>query len=98
MASQFVDGFGLSQSSVSRAFVERSRKALERFESRSLAEEDFVALWVDGKTLASEQIVLAMGLRLDGTKSILGTARMLHGERFGHQRALPGSDRARPAL
>ena len=72
VASQFVDGFGLSQSSVSRAFVERSRAALERFEARSLAEDDFVALWVDGKTLASEQIVLAMGLRLDGTKSILG--------------------------
>ena len=39
----FLDGFGLSQSSVSRVFQERSRRALEAFEARSLADEDFVA-------------------------------------------------------
>lgn len=72
VARGFVDGFGLSQSSVSRAFVARSTQALERFEQRSLAEDDFVALWLDGKTLASEQIVLCLGLRLDGVKRVLG--------------------------
>jgi hypothetical protein len=39
VASQFVDGFGLSQSSVSRRFAKRAEKALREFESRSLEEE-----------------------------------------------------------
>ena len=36
VANQFVGGFGLSQSSVSRQFQKRAQKALEEFESRSL--------------------------------------------------------------
>lgn len=72
VGSQFVDGFGLSQSSVSRRLVERSAAALERFDTRSLVEDDFVALWLDGKWFAGEQVVLCMGLRMDGVKRVLG--------------------------
>jgi transposase-like protein len=72
VASEFVDGFGLSQSSVSRAFQERSRKALEEFERRSLKEHDFVGLWIDGKSQAKEQIVIALGLTMQGEKVPLG--------------------------
>jgi len=72
VAGAFVDGFGLSQSSVSRSFQERSRKALEAFEQRSLAEEDFVALWIDGKYLAGVQMVICLGLTMDGRKLPLG--------------------------
>jgi putative transposase len=43
VAGQFVDGFGLSQSSVSRRFQERAQKTLEEFEERSLEEENFLA-------------------------------------------------------
>ena len=55
VASQFIDGFGLSQSSVSRQFQERAQQALEEFENRSLEEENFLALWIDGKRVAGEQ-------------------------------------------
>jgi len=72
VAGAFADGFGLSQASVSRSFQERSRKALEAFEQRSLAEEDFVALWIDGKYLASIQMVICLGLTIDGRKLPLG--------------------------
>ena len=72
VASDYADGFGLSQSSVSRKFIQASRKALERFERRSLAEEDLVALWLDGKHLGGERIVICMGLRLDGSRFVLG--------------------------
>lgn len=68
----FTDGFGLSQSSVSRAFIERSAKALEEFEQRSLAEHDFVALLIDGKHLARQQIVIALGITIKGEKLPLG--------------------------
>ncbi len=72
VASEFVDGFGLSQSSTSRAFQERSRKALEEFEHRSLDDYDFVGLWIDGKSQAREQIVIALGLTMQGEKVPLG--------------------------
>ena len=72
VASAFLDGFGLSQSSVSRAFQERSRRALEAFEARSLAEDDIVALWIDGKYLAGVQVVICLGLTMDGRKLTLG--------------------------
>ncbi len=72
VAGAFADGFGLSQASVSRSLQERSRKALEAFEQRSLTEEDFVALWVDGKYLAGVQIVICLGLTMDGRKLPLG--------------------------
>ena len=72
VASQFVDGFGLSQSSVSRQFQERAQKALEEFESRSLEEENFLALWVDGKRVAGEQMIVCMGVTESGYKKVLG--------------------------
>jgi transposase-like protein len=72
VASEFVDGFGLSQSSASRSFQERSRKALEAFERRSLSGYDFVGLWIDGKSQAKEQIVIALGLTMQGEKVPLG--------------------------
>jgi len=55
VASQFVEGYGLSQSSVSRRFQERAEEALEEFENRSLENENFLALWIDGKHVAGEQ-------------------------------------------
>ena len=72
VASQFVDGFGLSQSSVSRRFRERAQKALEDFEGRSLEEENFLALWIDGKRVAGEQMIVCMGVTESGYKKVLG--------------------------
>ncbi len=68
----FTDGFGLSQSTVSRSFIARSAKALEAFEQRSLAEHDWVALLIDGKHLARQQIVIALGVTIEGQKIPLG--------------------------
>jgi len=72
VASQFVDGFGLSQSSVSRRFQKRAQQALEEFESRSLEEENFLALWIDGKHVAGEQMIICMGVTEKGYKKVLG--------------------------
>lgn len=72
VASQFVEGFGLSQSSVSRRFQKRAQKALEEFESRSLEEENFLALWLDGKHVAGEQMIICMGVTEAGYKKVLG--------------------------
>ena len=65
VASQFVDGFGLSQSSVSRRFQERGQQALEAFEGRSLEkvvfgkEEEVLELFED-HTAHAERTHLTM--------------------------------------
>ena len=72
VAGPFVDGFGLNQSSVSRRFQERAQKALEEFENRSLEEENVLALWIDGKHVAGEQMLVCMGGTEAGYKKVLG--------------------------
>ncbi len=98
MASAFLDGFGLSQSSVSRTFQERSRRALETFEARSLADEDFVALWIDGKYLAGVQVVICLGTRDGWPKAAFRFCRDHDREQRGHQGSVAGFDWARPQL
>jgi len=68
VAGHFLEGFGLSQSTVSREFQQRTKAALEQFERRSLAEEDFIGLWIDGKVFSKQQIVIALGLTMEGRK------------------------------
>ena len=57
---------------VSRRFQERSRKALEAFENRSLKEQDIIALIIDGKYLAKHQMVICLGVDSSGHKIPLG--------------------------
>lgn len=66
------ESFGLSQSSISRAFIEESKKALEEFESRDLSYYDFICLVIDGKYLQKEQVVIALGITITGDKIPLG--------------------------
>lgn len=72
VTQQAIESFGLSQSSVSRAFIEQSSKILEDFEKRDLSHYDFVALVIDGKHLLQEQVVIALGVTSTGDKIPLG--------------------------
>ena len=74
VASSFVGGFGLSQSAVSERFIERSAKALEEFESRSLEDLDLVALIMDAKHVAGKQMMVALGVTAGGKKIPLSFA------------------------
>lgn len=67
-----VESFGLSQSTISRAFIEESRKRLEEFEKRDLGMYDFIALIIDGKYLSKDNIVIALGVTISGIKLPLG--------------------------
>ena len=64
--------FGMSASSVSRRFIKASAKKLKEFQERSLDDYDFVALFIDGKSFADEQMVIALGVTMDGLKIPLG--------------------------
>ena len=66
------DSFGLSQSTTSRKFIEESSASLEKYETRDLSNYDFVGLMLDGKHSAREQVVICMGITMQGDKLLLG--------------------------
>ena len=64
--------FGISKSSVSRKFIEGSAKQLKQLNERDLSQEDIAAIFIDGKCFAEQEIIIALGVRMDGVKVILG--------------------------
>jgi transposase-like protein len=71
-AEAIPETFGLSPSTVSRRFVQASAKRLQELLERDLSGQDFVALFMDGKTFAADEMVIALGVTLTGEKVILG--------------------------
>ena len=71
-AEALPEAFGLSASTVSRRFIRASSLALQRLCERRLEGEDVVALVLDGKTLAEDTIVVALGITATGERKILG--------------------------
>lgn len=66
------EAFGVSRSAVSRRYVTATARKLAEFQERSLAGYDLVALFLDGKAFADEEILIALGVTLDGQKVLLG--------------------------
>src|SRR5574337_1095455 len=64
--------FGLRASSVSRRFIRASATQLQALQERRLDRYDVVALLLDGKTFAEDEMVVAVGVTLTGEKVILG--------------------------
>jgi transposase-like protein len=62
------EGFGLSKSQVSRQFVEKTSEELDRFMNRDLSGQTFVAIFIDGKSLGGDQVIIAMGITEGGKK------------------------------
>ena len=67
-----LDSFGLSHSSVSKEFIDQSSEKLKQFENRDIGDHDFVALFIDGKYLAKEQIIIVLGITIKGEKIPIG--------------------------
>ena len=71
-AEAIPETFGLSPSTLSRRFIQSSAKQLEKLMERDLSGQDFVALFMDGKTFAEDEMVIALGVTLTGKKVIMG--------------------------
>ena len=71
--------FGISASNVSKRFQFQSAQRLEQLQTRSLAEYDFMAIFVDGKRYAEDEILLVLGVTLSGVKMVLGVEQ-IHSE------------------
>jgi transposase-like protein len=66
------EAFGLTKSSVSRRFVRASAKALQRLHERRHDDAEWLVLLLDGKSIADDQVVIALGVTTTGEQRILG--------------------------
>ena len=64
--------FGLSPSTGSRRVLRASATTLRELGERRLEGDDFVALLLDGTTVAEDAILIALGITLTGAKVLLG--------------------------
>ena len=71
-AEPVAETFGLKASSLSRRFKRASAKKLSELTERDLSGYDLVALFLDGKTFGDDEMVIALGITLEGEKVILG--------------------------
>jgi transposase-like protein len=66
------EAFGISRSAISRRTIRASARKLQALMSRPLNQDDFVALFVDGKSFSEDGIILVVGITMGGEKRILG--------------------------
>ena len=66
------EAFGLSASTVSRRFMRASARKLQELIERRLERYDLVAVLLDGKTFAEDEMVIAVGVTITGEKVLLG--------------------------
>jgi len=63
---------GVSRSTVSTQFVAASARELKAFQERDLKGLDIVVVFVDGKSFAEDEMVIALGVTIEGEKVVLG--------------------------
>ena len=66
------EAFGLAKSSVSRRFIGASAHALRQFHERRHDDREWLVLLLDGKSFASDQVVIDLGVTITGEKRVLG--------------------------
>lgn len=66
------EAFGLSSSTVSRRFIQASSRKLKELMERDLSGYDIVVLFIDGKSFAEDEMIIALGVTCDGKKVPLG--------------------------
>ena len=61
-----------SKSTISRKFKQKSASQLKSFMERDLSHLDVVALFIDGTPFAKDQMIIVLGVTIDGSKVVLG--------------------------
>lgn len=64
--------FGVSKSSVSRSWVNGTKKQIEKLQNRNLEDFKIVSVFIDGKRFQKLGVVVALGVGMDGKKHVLG--------------------------
>ena len=73
------EAFGISASNLSKRFKYGSAEKLRQLQTRSLAQYDIIAIFIDAKRYAEDGIMVALGVTIDGEKIILGVEQ-IHSE------------------
>lgn len=68
--------FDLSPSNMSKRFKAATAVRLRQLMSRNLNQYDFTAMFIDGKRFSQGGIVIAVGITIEGKKTMLGLAQM----------------------
>jgi transposase-like protein len=71
-ASLAAEAFGISASSLSKRFKRGSADKLRQLQTRSLAREDIVAIFIDAKRYADDGVMVGLGVTIEGRKIVLG--------------------------
>jgi transposase-like protein len=80
------EAFGLSGSAVSKRYIRASARQLKRLCERRLEGYDFVALLLDGKIFGTDEMVIALGVTVQGRKIPLGFVQTgTENERVGRE-------------
>jgi putative transposase len=69
---EFAEAYGLEKSAISEHFIEASRTKLKEMMERRLGQVRLCALLIDATPFAGQQMVVALGIKQDGQKMILG--------------------------
>lgn len=76
--------FGFAKSRVSRRFIKSSARTLEALKGRRLEDRKWLVLFLDGKSFARDQLLIALAVTRTGEKTDPGSRPDSHGE---HERS-----------
>lgn len=64
--------FGISRGSISKKWIRASARKLRQLLERDLSAYDIVAMILDGKAFGDNEMILALGITMEGEKVVLG--------------------------
>ena len=92
---EFAAAYGIEKSAVSEHFVRTSREKLRELLERPLDKLKLCVIYIDGIEFKGQHLVAALGVAIDGSKTVLGAAAGSEREHHGGQRIAGGFGRAR---
>jgi putative transposase len=72
VVKDFHNAYGIEKSAVSENFIEASREKVKQLMERPLGELRLCAVLIDGTPFKDRQMIAALGIGCDGTKTVLG--------------------------
>ena len=72
VVKEFSEAYGIEKSAVSENFIEASREKVKQLMERPLGELRLCAVLIDGTPFKDRQMIAALGIGCDGTKTVLG--------------------------
>jgi transposase-like protein len=72
VVKDFREAYGVEKSAVSDSFIEASREKLQELMERPLDKLQLCALLIDGTPFRDRQMIVALGISIDGRKTVLG--------------------------